>query len=79
MRLICSCGCGKELKHTKEFGSNRPAGYSYVGTPHDKNKRFYDSECARKWESLRKSPMLATVNGNSTEDYWQLEMTLHWN
>lgn len=68
MRLICSCGCGRELKRTYDKAGNK-TGYRFTGTPHDKNKRFYDEECCKKWESQRKGPVLATVNGHSTSDY----------
>lgn len=68
MKLICHCGCGRELKRTRDKAGN-PTGWSSIGTQFDKNKRFFEDACRAKWEASRKRPMLATVNGHSTSDY----------
>lgn len=65
MKLKCHCGCDRELKRTRDLAGN-PTGVSCIGTQFDKNKRFYDDECRKKWEARRVGPRLATVNGHAS-------------
>jgi len=64
MLLKCDCGCGRELKRTYDK-SGRKAGYQWVISQVNKQKRFYDDWCRGIWEEARKNELEEARNPSS--------------